>query len=514
MFKGFFKNSKSASNHDHPEFSTLHDYKDHHKKKRNVDLNLKLPSSKLPKKISFKLPFNLTELFKKLHFNPRNAKLNSRNISKIFATSVKNFAINHEVVGFSSIKNGINSLIVFCVIFLFWAIFIPIESASIADGTIILDFNRKTIQHLEGGIIDDILVKEGQDVKEGEVLLYLRDIKAKSDQTIVIKRLWTMKLQKDRLIAERDEKQALDFKSFFEEIGNFPSSDEKELQNIVSNQMQLFNARQGRLDGELKALQDKLNSVQAQISSSKKKLIIMRRELAIITPLVAEENLSILRQYEVEKTIADLEGLIAQLTSDAAAAHKQISNYKNEDRSKTIAELKETEIEIINLTNQLSSAKDVLDRAEIVAPTAGKIMNIKYHTVGAVIPPAGEIMSIVPQHDELIIEAKVKPQDIDEVRVGLKTKVLLTAYKGKKVPKLNGEVTNVSADIVINEQTRESYFLARVKIDKSEIMKLKNKVELYPGMPAQVFIITGARSLMSYLFTPIKDASYKAFREE
>jgi len=493
MLKGFFKNSENDAKHDHPEFSTIHDYKNHKKKKA------------LPK-----LPVN----FSKLNFKPKDFKINSRNISKIFAASVKNFVINHDVVGFSSIKSGIKSLIIFSIIFLSWAIFIPIESASIADGTIILDFNRKTIQHLEGGIIDSILVKEGQEVKEGEVLLYLRDIKAKSDQTIVIKRLWTMKLQKERLIAERDEKLTLDFKNVFAEIGNFSSSDEQELNNIASNQMQLFHARQNRLGGELKALKDKLNSVQAQINSSKKKLIILRQELQVIKPLVAENNLPILRQYEIEKTIADLEGLIAQLTSDAAAAYKQISNYKNDDRSKTIDELKETEIEIVNLTNQFSSAHDVLDRAEIVAPTDGKVMNIKYHTIGAVIPPAGDIMSIVPQHEELIIEAKVKPQDIDEVRVGLKTKVLLTAYKGKKVPKLNGEVTNVSADIVINDQTRESYFLARVKIDASEIKKLKSKVELYPGMPAQVFIITGARSLMSYLFTPIQDASYKAFREE
>jgi HlyD family type I secretion membrane fusion protein len=123
-------------------------------------------------------------------------------------------------------------------------------------------------------------------------------------------------------------------------------------------------------------------------------------------------------------------------------------------------------------------------------------------------------MNIVPQHEELIVEAKIKPGDIDNVAVGLKAKVSLTAYKGKKVPKINGEVINVSPDIITNEQTRESYFLARVSVSKKDIEKLKSKVELYPGMPAQVFIITGSRSLISYMFTPISDSAYKAFREE
>lgn len=234
----------------------------------------------------------------------------------------------------------------------------------------------------------------------------------------------------------------------------------------------------------------------------------------MIKPLVRENNLPLIQQYDLEKQITETSGNIKQLSADQSSAEKQLNAYLHEDMSKILDELKETEIEIVSLSNQLASAKDVLQRAEIFAPVSGKVMNIKFHTVGAVIPPAGEIMTIVPQNDDLIIEAKIKPQDIDEVRQGLKTKIMLTAYKGKKVPKLNGVVLNVSPDIVIKEETKESYFLARVKVDERDIAKLKNKIELYPGMPAQVFIITGSRSLLSYLFTPISDAAYKAFREE
>jgi HlyD family type I secretion membrane fusion protein len=412
------------------------------------------------------------------------------------------------------IRRGLISLLIFSIIFLSWAIFAPIESASIADGTIVLDFNHKTIQHLEGGIIDDILVKEGQVVKEGEVLLYLHDVKAKSDQEIVMKNLWVMQIQRERLLTEKEGRASLNLKSFFAEIGNFSSKDEKGLDGVIGNQVKLFESRRSKVSEEIKSLRDKIASLKAQEISAQRRLKILRKELKMIKPLVRENNLPIIRQYELEKQVTEMAGMVNQFTSEKASAEKQIEVYHYEDMSKILDELKETETEIVNLSNQLTSAKDILQRSEILAPVAGKVMNIKFHTVGAVIPPAGEIMTIVPQNDDLIIEAKIKPQDIDEVHNGLKTKIILTAYKGKKVPKLNGKVLNVSPDIVISEDGKESYFLARVQVDESDITKLKSKIELYPGMPAQVFIITGARSLMSYLITPISDSAYKAFREE
>ncbi|MBU6140671.1 MAG: HlyD family type I secretion periplasmic adaptor subunit [Proteobacteria bacterium] len=417
-------------------------------------------------------------------------------------------------IAHSPIRKGLISLVIFFAVFLSWAIFAPIESASIADGTIVLDFNHKTIQHLEGGIIDDILVKEGQEVKEGEVLLYMHDVKAKSDQEIAMKNLWARKIQRERLLAEKEGRVSLNLKTLFSELGNFPSKNEKELDDIINNQIKLFESRRSKISEEVKSLRDKIESLSAQKISAQKQLKILRKELKMVKPLVRENNLPMIRQYELEKQISEMVGAMNQATSEESSAEKQIEVHRHEDMSKIIDELKEVEIEIVNLTNQLASAKDILQRLEILAPVAGKVMNIKFHTVGAVIPPAAEIMTVVPQNDDLIIEAKIKPQDIDEVRNGLKTKIMLTAYKGKKVPKLNGEVMNVSPDIVISEDGKESYFLARVKVDEKDIAKLKSKIELYPGMPAQVFVITGSRSLISYLFTPITDSAYKAFREE
>lgn len=399
-----------------------------------------------------------------------------------------------------TINHGVKALIAFAVLFLAWAVFLPIQSASIAEGVIVLDFNRKTIQHLEGGIIDQILVKEGQVVAANDVLLYLHDIKAISEQQILKERLWTMQLQKERLKAEKENKSSMNLTDFLSSVGEISPSDDAKLKEITNNQLKLFKARKDKGSGEVKVLEKKLKSAETRLR-------IFQRELSLIKPLVDEDNLPILREFDLQKSVAEAE-------EQAETAKLQIANYKNTDLSETLKELKESDMEIVGLYNQLAELKDVVKRSAIVAPVSGKVMNVKYHTIGAVVPPGGEMMNIIPQHEELIVEAKVKPQDIDNVTTGLKAKVMLTAYKGKKVPKLDGEVINISADIVTNEQTRESYFLARVSISKKDIEKLKSKIELYPGMPAQVFIITGSRSLVSYLFTPISDSAYKAFREE
>jgi len=400
----------------------------------------------------------------------------------------------------NAINYGVKTLIIFAVLFLGWASLLPIKSASIADGVVVLDLNRKTIQHLEGGIIDQILVKEGQIVNQDDILLYLHDIKAKTEQQILKERLWTTQLQKERLKAQKENKESLNLINFFSEIGELSPQDDEKLQEIASNQLQLFNSKKDKKLGELKVLQKKLQSAEI-------KLKIFKKELGLIKPLVDEDNLPILRELDLQKSIAETD-------EQAEIARLQIANYKNDDLFENLKEIKESDMEIVALYNQLSASRDILKRSAITSPVSGKIMNIKYHTIGAVVPPGGEIMNIVPQDEEMIIEAKIKPQDIDNVAIGMKSKIQLTAYKGKKVPKINGKVINVSADIVTNEQTRESYFLARINISKKDLDKLKEKIELYPGMPAQVFIITGSRSLISYMFTPISDSTYKAFREE
>ena len=404
----------------------------------------------------------------------------------------------------STINYGVISLILCGLIFLGMALFLPIESASIAEGVVVLDFNKKTIQHLEGGIIDQILVKEGQEVKKDDILLYLHDVKAQSEKKSVQDRLWTMHLQKSRLLAEKENKSSLnlkDFKQFL--VENFPDLselDKQKIKEITNNQIKLLISRRAKIFGEIKSLQEK-------IKSSTEKINIFKKELEMVKPLVAEGNLPLLKEMDLQKAIIDLK-------YEIDSGRQQIENQKSNYFAEIFKEIKETDVELTSLVNQSNASSDFLERSVIVAPVEGKIMNIKYHTIGAVIPPAGDIMNIVPNNEDLIIEAKIKPQDIDNINVDMQAKTMLTAYKGKKVPKINGKVINISPDIVFNEKTQESYFIARIAVDKKEIENLKTKVELYPGMPAQIFIINASRSIISYLFTPISDSAYKAFREE
>jgi HlyD family secretion protein len=419
-----------------------------------------------------------------------NGKSKTNNLIKFFRVNVKILCkiltLDHDNIASKAINYGIKSLLVFFIIFLFWAIFIPIKSAAIGEGIIVLDFNKKIIQHLEGGIVEKILVSEGQEVNAGDPVIFIHDIKAKSEQQIILRKLWTMMLQKQRLISEKNDDQEINIKEFLSKIGEVDGEDQKLLDETISTQTQLFNAKEAKSKGEINVLTKKFDEAKNQLiafESQRKaangKLAIAKKELKLIKPLVAENNLSILRQDDLEKEVFELEGRSGELLAETSKAKQQIAeaeltiaNYRSDDLAKILDEVKQADMEIINLVSELSKAKDILKRTVIMAPVSGKIMNIKYHTIGAVIQPASEIMDIVPQSEELIIEAKIRPQDIDSVSEGLKAKVSLTAYKGKKVPKLDGEVINVSADIMVNEQSKESYFLARVKIDQKELANI------------------------------------------
>ncbi|MBM3580014.1 MAG: biotin/lipoyl-binding protein, partial [Alphaproteobacteria bacterium] len=235
----------------------------------------------------------------------------------------------------NAINYGVKALIVFAVIFLGWAAFLPIKSASIADGVIVLDFNRKTIQHLEGGIIDQILVKEGQVINEGDVLLYLHDIKAKTEQQILKERLWTMQLQKERLKAEKENKQTMNLADFFSSVGELSPSDNDKLQEIATNQLRLFKAKKDKRSGEIKVLEKKLKSAETRLK-------LFEKELSLIKPLVDEDNLPVLREIDLQKSIAETD-------EQAETARLQISNYKNDDLSETLKEIKESDMEIVAL---------------------------------------------------------------------------------------------------------------------------------------------------------------------
>ncbi|MFZ8865219.1 MAG: HlyD family type I secretion periplasmic adaptor subunit [Rickettsiales bacterium] len=424
------------------------------------------------------------------------------------------------------IKWGMLILAVFLTIFLIWGVIAPINSSSIANGKIVLDFNKKTIQHLEGGIIEKILVQEGQEVVTGETLIYMSDIQTRSQTEMLRKQLLATLAIEARLTAERLALAEPDFESLTQKYGNI---DNKEiLAKVIATQQDLFlirkntlNSKIDILDNRIEQIKDEITGIKAQKNAVVKELKLLAKQYKIYNKLVQSNNFPLNRLLDLEKQIVTSQGRKGELIAALAKAEQsileaklEILNLQNENFVTIQAELQEIELKISDLTEQLNSTKDVLTRTVIKSPVSGIVTDLKYHTIGAVISPASEIMYIVPKDDEMIIEARVNPQDIDNVQKGLEAKVQLTAYKAKKAPKLLAEILSVSADILFDEITGEQYFLARIRIMPGELEKLKDNIKLYPGMPVSVFIITGSRSLMKYLFSPITEAAYKAFREE
>jgi HlyD family type I secretion membrane fusion protein len=212
--------------------------------------------------------------------------------------------------------------------------------------------------------------------------------------------------------------------------------------------------------------------------------------------------------------LGELNANYDKLKTAVLEARLELNNFKNENYREALKEINETNVNISNLQNELDSSSDILIRTAIKSPVAGFVMDLKYHAIGSVIPPASQIMFVVPKDDVLIAEVKINTRDIDLVAKDMKAKVHLTAYKSRLMPKLKGRVISVSADNFKNEATGEIYFKGRIEIPESELKKLSSDIKLTAGMPVEAYIITGTRSLLSYLFTPIKESAYKAFREE
>ncbi|ODS25061.1 hypothetical protein AB835_00720 [Candidatus Endobugula sertula] len=325
----------------------------------------------------------------------------------------------------------------------------------------------------------------------------------------------------ERLASSRDKREP-DFTKISQQYKGF------EVEKIIDTQKNLFITKRKSkenkiniLNKRIARLRDEIEGISSQKNAIGKKLKVLYKQKAMSVKLVESNNSPRNKLLEIEKKIASSEGKqgelkanIAKATQSIAETELEIENIKNEKLDELLLELQEVEVKISDLTEQLISTNDILKRTTIKSPTSGVVTDLQYHTIGAVISPASEIMYVVPKDDRLIIEARVNPSDIDNVEAGLIAKVQLTAFKAKKASKLNGQVLSVSADSLFDEITGEQYFLARIKIDEEEIKKLKSNIKLYPGMPAQTFIIIGSRSLFSYLFSPITDAGYKAFREE
>lgn len=416
-------------------------------------------------------------------------------------------------------------MIVTAGVFLFfgvWAGFAPLDSAAIANGSVVLSASRKTVQHLEGGIIQEILVKDGDEVTVGQPLLHLNATSANSQQELLLGQFRTAKAAEIRLLAERDDGEP-DFDNPL-----LKDSSNSELQMLIDSQKKLFETKRAAVIGQVNVLQERImqyneqiKGLEAQTEEVKKQNGLIAQEVKSVAGLVEkglEQKPRLLalqrRKSELDSEAAKHFSEIATIKGSISESQLQIINVQNEYLKDVMTELKEVQQQVSDLQEKIQASGDILKRTVITAQQAGKVTGLKYHTIGGVISPGAPIMDIVPQDDRLIIEAHVKPQDIDVVHEGLSAKVMLSAYKSRFVPRLEGKVTQVSADRFTNDKTGEYYFLARIEINEGALEKLSENIVLYPGMPAEAFITTGEGTFLQYLASPIIDSLRRSFKED
>ena len=434
------------------------------------------------------------------------------------------FGYDYETAGKGPVLWMFAIILPFLILLGTWTAFAKLNAAAIAPGEVVLNKERKTIQHLEGGLIEEILVSEGQAVRAGDPIFSIRDVQERSQLGIIYNQLASAQVLEARLIAERDQAEKPDFST----VGTLVDLPQSAIDKRIKAQVKLFNSRFKSINTKIDLIKARKASAQEEIIGLNEQVIAVKRqielgdaELASVEVLYNKKLVTANRMMTLQRNDAELKGQfgtlkanIAQLRQAIAGSEIEIIDLKTETHNAVLDELNQVTLSIQELQNQLNQLEDRLKRTVIRAPSDGIAMDLQVHTKGAVVQPGQRIMDIVPQDDRLIIEARLNPNDIDLVTTGTEAKVVLSAYKAKKVPKLDAKVLTVSADTLQDEVTGERYFAARILVDDSIFEELKADIALYPGMPAQVFLIVGERTVADYLLAPVKDATYRAFREE
>jgi HlyD family type I secretion membrane fusion protein len=404
-----------------------------------------------------------------------------------------------------------------------WAAVAPIASAVIAAGFVTVDTSRKEVQHLEGGTVKELLVRDGDAVKAGDVLIRLDETRAKASLGILQARYDAARALRSRLLAERDEAEVIGFPEDLVAVEN----DDPKVRELLVGQQNLFEARRRSLEGEVEILEsqvtqlhDDITGIEAQQVAKERQIVLIHEEAGSLKDLLDKGYADRPRFLALQREIARLEGERGEHVSEIARAKTRIGETRlqviqlhSDFREQVVTELRSLQTELADLEERLSAAKHTLAHIEIRAPTDGIVVGLGVHTIGAVIQGGETLMEIVPADDKLLIEAKVKPEDIDNVVVGQDAEVRFTAFKQRTTPTVQGEIIYVSADRVVDERLGQAYYIARAAVADEQVARLGER-KLQPGMPAEVMIKTGDTTALHYLAQPLLDGMNRAWREE
>jgi HlyD family secretion protein/epimerase transport system membrane fusion protein len=419
-------------------------------------------------------------------------------------------------------RAGTIALCAFLAFVIAWSTLAPISSAAIAPGVISPVGSRKTVQHLEGGIIDRILVQDGSEVKVGDPLILLEDTMARASYQLIRTQYYTRAAQQARLIALQAGADHIVFPDWL--LAKARDRETFEIlasqRNLLVTQQRAHADRKAVLAKRMEQLEKEIEGLNAQIEGQTRQLSLIQKEIKGVEHLVKKglertPRLLSLQRAEAEigatrganyALISKTEQAIGQTKLELIAADTTLQNEVAE-------QLSSVQSELAAAGERMAASEDILNRIQISAPVSGKVVELKFHTPGGIIGPGQAILDILPEDEDLIIEARVSPMDIDVVSQGLEAQVHLSALAQRNLPQITGIVRHVSADRLVDPVTGMPYFKTTVEISHETLAALGDDIVLTSGMPAEVMIVTGEETLLGYLFEPIKDTLRRSFRE-
>lgn len=401
-----------------------------------------------------------------------------------------------------------------------WGATVPISGALIAPGQVVVESNVKKVQHPTGGVVGEVRVRDGDLVKAGDIVVRLDETVVRANLAIVNKTLYGLWARQARLEAEQRGNDAVKFPAML-----LDRAGEPEVRDVIASETKLFDVRvngragqKAQLRERVAQLNEEIEGLSAQEKAKEKEIALVEKELVGVRQLYEQRLIQISRLTVLERDAARLNGERGQYVAARAQARGKITETElqiiqvdKDMLSEVSKDLRETTDKIGEFIERKVTAEDQLRRIDIRAPQDGMVLQSTVHTVGGVITAGDAIMMIVPQADDLSVEAKVNPQDIDKLQIGQKTVLRFSAFNQRTTPELNGKVSRVSADVTTDQRSGQSYYTIRVSMPPDEIARL-GEIKVVPGMPVEAFVQTGERTLLSYFMKPFSDQLMRSFR--
>ena len=437
---------------------------------------------------------------------------------------------DHDAVPYSETMTDprrpirVGAIIIFLTFGVFgvWASVAPIDSAAMAPGVVMVESNRRSIQHLEGGIVRDILVEDGSKVKAGDVLVRLEDTRARAQLNILNSDLDSGLAQEARLVAERDNLKEL---TFPQEVKDHAA--ETHDQSIITGQTNLFLARMTSINGQKQILEQRVEQYKEQIvglralqKSKEDQLATIRDELGGLSGLLESGYVTKSRVLALQREEARLKGEIGDHLASIARAEQcagesrlQIFQLDKQHQEEVAKELREVQNRIVEAREKVIAADDVVRRIDLTAPVDGTVLNLAVHTKGGVVAPGAVIMEIVPDNDQLVLEVQISPLDIDTIHTGDQAAIHISAVDNRLTPVIYGTLDTISADRITDQRSGNAYYKGRVVIAQDQLDRL-GEHKLHSGQAVEAMVKRGEQSVMRYLMKPLVDSLTHSFKEK